>query len=198
MMRAAATVRRRAAAAMIAGAVVVAPTVAMAAGGGDEGHIIHMFIFHFINMALLIGAAIYFARKPFQKFLADRKTRVTAELEEARKLHEEARAMLDTYQAKLSGLADERDELIAEYRSLGEAERDRIIAEAEARARRIRDEAELTVTQEIASAKAALEAEVLTLASELAEKAMRKELTASQHTALVDGFLSDLDEQASA
>ncbi|MEL6179212.1 MAG: ATP synthase F0 subunit B [Myxococcota bacterium] len=192
---------RRALAAVVAGAVLILPTLAMAAGGegGDEaGHILHLFIFHFINMGLLVGAVIYFARKPFQKFLADRKTRVTAELEEARKLHEEARSMLDDYQSKLDGLENERQELLNEYRALGEAERDRIIAEAEARAERIREEAELTVAQEIASAKAALEAEVLTLASDLAEKAMRKELTTTQHKALVDGFLNDLEEQASA
>jgi F0F1-type ATP synthase membrane subunit b/b' len=73
------------------------------------------------------------------------------------------------------------------------AESDKIIAEAEQRAKQMEREADQTITQEIAAVKAALEAEVVMLATEMAEEVMRKELSATQHKGLIDGFLTDLE-----
>jgi F-type H+-transporting ATPase subunit b len=144
---------------------------------------------------MILGAALfYFLRKPLAKFLENRKASVTSELAEAKSLHEEAKEMLAKYQAKLDGLEGERTKLLEEYRALGMAESDKIIAEAEQRAKQMEREADQTITQEIAAAKAALEAEVVMLATEMAEEVMRKELSATQHKGFIDGFLTDLEQ----
>ena len=173
-------------------ATLLTPAFALAAGG-DNSSIVSMAAFQLVNSVILIGLIVFFARKPFKAFLTKRKADVCAELDEARSLHEEAKSMLDEYRSKLDGLDAEKEQLLAEYRALGEAEKAKIIADAEHRAGQMAREAEQTIAQEIAAAKAALEAEVVSLASDLAEDAMRKNLTDKQHTSLIDGFLTDLE-----
>lgn len=188
------------AASLATGAVALAaPTVAMAAGGGEgEGHILTTAIFHAINLIALVGIAIYFARKPFQGFLADRKKQITADLEEARRLREEARALLEKYDAQLAGLEAEKESVLAEYREVGEAERDRIITAARKQADKIAADAEKTIETELARARTALEAEVVRLATELAEEALRKQLDARAQDKLVDNYLGDLERELQA
>lgn len=171
-------------------AVTLTPSVALAAG--DDSALITTTIFHAINLAILIGILFVFARKPINKFLADRKSKVTADLEEAARLREEASAMLVEYQSQVDGLAKEREALMADYRAMGEAERDRIIAAANQEADRIAREAENAMGQEIERAKAALETEVVELAAQIAEQTLREKLDARNHAKLVDNYLAGL------
>lgn len=173
------------------------PSVALAAGG-DFGAFLEDAVFQAINMALLIGIAVYAGRKAFQQYLADRKTMLSRELEEAKRLHTEAKALVTDYKAKLDAFDEERSQLLEEYEALGKSERDQIVADAEAQAAKIREDAEATVAQEIAQAKATLEAEVLSLAAEMAEDIMRERLDAKRQDALVDDYLAQLEAQAGA
>jgi F-type H+-transporting ATPase subunit b len=176
-------------------AILLTPTVALAAG--DNSALITTTIFHAINLAILIGLLVAFARKPLNKFLADRKAKVTSDLEEAARLREEASALLAKYETQVSGLDAERDKILADYRRMGETERDRIIAAANKEADRIARDTETAMTQEITRAKVALEAEVVELAGQIAERTLREQLDARGHAKLVDSYLAGLDaEQA--
>ncbi len=176
-------------------AVVLTPSVALAAG--DDSALVTTTIFHAINLAILIGILVAYARKPINKMLAERKSKITADLEEAARLREEAAALLARYETQVSGLTAERDQLMNDYRSMGESERDRIIAAANKEAERIARETENAMTQEIARAKTALEAEVVELAAQIAERTLREQLDTRGHAKLVDGYLVGLEaEQA--
>jgi F-type H+-transporting ATPase subunit b len=170
--------------------VLIVPAVALAGGGDSE--IIQLTILHAINLALLFVILFIFVRKPLRAFLTDRKSKVTAELEEAARLREEAAALLAEYEEKFSGLDAERDQLLADYRQMGEAERERIIQGAHEEAARIGRDAEATMAQEVDRAKAALEAEIIQVAVEIAEQTLRERLDAPTQARLVDGFLTGL------
>lgn len=167
------------------------PSVALA-GGGSIGT---TSIFHAINLVALLALVIYFARKPMQTMLAERKAQVTSELEEARRLHEEAREMLASYESRLSGLETEKAAILQEYRELGQAEKERIVAEAKRQAEKLTKDAELTVQSEIQRARHALEAEVVQLATDLAEEKLRQKLDAGAQARLFDAYLADMERE---
>jgi len=176
----------------LAAALVVFMVPAVALAGGGDSEIIQLTILHAINLALLFVILFIFVRKPLRAFLTDRKSKVTAELEEAARLREEAAALLAKYEEKFSGLDAERDQLLADYRQMGEAERERIIQGAHEEAARIGRDAEATMAQEVDRAKDALEAQIIQVAVEIAEQTLRKRLDAPTQARLVDGFLTGL------
>lgn len=175
----------------VAAVLLLVPSVAFAAG--DESEIVKTTIYHLINLVALLAVAIHFGRKPVSRFLKERKAKVTAELEAARKLHEEARALVAQYESQIKGLDAEKAAILTEYREIGEAERDKIIAAARRQSEKLAKDAERTVESEIARAKSALEAEVVRLASEMAEKAICEKLDAGRQSKLIDDYINNLE-----
>lgn len=184
---------RRALFAATTALVTTTPALAMAGGGGSIGV---TAAFHAVNLVVLVGAIIYFARGPVRNMLAERKKQVTADLEEAKRLREEAREMLSKYEAKLSGLDAECNKIVAEYEEMGKSERDRIIKDAKRQAEKIKADAELTIKNDIRNAREALESEMVQLAADLAEKQLRASLDDKAQANLFDGFLADIERQA--
>jgi F-type H+-transporting ATPase subunit b len=170
---------------------LLTPSVAFAAGGDSE--IVKTAIFHLINLVALLAIVIYFVRKPMARFLQDRKSKVTSELEEARKLHEEAKALLEEYGTQIANLNEECASILREYKKMGVAEREKIIAAAKRQAEKIALDAESTMATEIARAKEELETEVLRLATEMAESAMKEMLNTSVQTKLIDDYINNLE-----
>lgn len=176
--------------------VALVPALAFAEGGeGGNTEMLTTAAFQLANLLLLFGLGYYFGRQPFSKFLTERKEKVTRELDEARKLHDEARVALSNYREKLDQLDTERKSILDEYRVMGEKERDRIIEEARGQANKIARDARLTIDSEVNRARTALEAEVIHLASSMAEASLREQLDKKKQKALVDAYLVDLERQ---
>lgn len=164
--------------------------------GGDGGFT--TVIWHAVNLGLLLALIVYFAKKPIQRAMKGRAEAITREIDEAAELHAKAKAMLDTYEQKIATLDKEAAELLEQYRAEGEKEKARLIAEGESEAARLRNEAERTIANEIESAKARLEGEVIDLAIQAAEQTIREKLTPADHRRLTSEYLSGLEEAASA
>ncbi len=188
----------RALATLLAALVLTAPLTAWASGGGGTEELVTNTVFHAINLAILLGLGFYFGRAPLKKMLQNRKSQITKDLEEAARLRDEARQLLERYEGKLSSLDTEKEEILRDYRAVGESERDRLIAQARQQAEKIVQDAELTVENEIRQAKTALEREVLELASELAEQKIRARLDESAHNQIFDSYLQDIEQQYQA
>lgn len=177
-------------------AVLALAGPASAAGGGEGGWT--TLIFQAINLALLIGLLVYFAGRPIRRFLGTRAETVTREVAEATRLHAEARAKLDEYEARLASLQQEAEALLAEFRREGEAEKERLVAEAKAEAERITREAERTAAYEVSRARARLEAEVVDRAVALAEQLLREKMTPADIRRLTTDYLTELEGGAEA
>ena len=167
-----------------------------ALAGGDGGF--STVIWHAINLAILIGLVVYFAKKPVQRAMKARAAAITKAIDEAQALHAEAKAMLDEYEAKIAALDTEAAAILAQYRAQGEGEKAKLIAEGEAEAARLKSEAERTVANEVARAKQGLEVEVIDRAVSAAEQTIREQLTPADHRRLTSEYLSGLEEAASA
>ncbi len=152
--------------------------------------------FQALNLGILLWAIVHFGRRPMQRALTQRADAVSKDVDEAQRLHADARAMLDDYEAKIGQLEAEARDLYETFRKEGEAEKARLIEEARADADRIRREAERTVAHEIARARHRLESEVAHLAIAAAEKAIVEKTTPADHRRLTADYLSRLEESS--
>lgn len=170
-------------------ASLLVSTPALAAGGGWA-----MIVFHLINLVVLLWLLVRFAGPAINRAIRTKGEGVEHDIAEASRLHAEAAALLAEYQHKLGELDARADALIEQYRRDGEAEKARLVAEAEAESERIRAEAERAAHNEITRARARLEAEVVDLAIAAAEQAIRSKLGPADHRRLTADYLGRLEE----
>jgi F-type H+-transporting ATPase subunit b len=173
------------------GLTVLAQSAFAAGGGGHEEASFTPVIFQGLNLLILLGIIVHYAKAPMRRSLADRAAQVTRDIDEAARLHGEAETRLKEYEAKLASLQKEADELLAEMKREGEH---RLITEAQAESERIRAEAERAAENEIARARARLESEVVDLAITAAEQAIRNKLGPADHRRLTADYLGRLEE----
>lgn len=180
--------------ALLASLLVTSPALA----SGDGQLSIWFIAAHAFNLAILLFLLVKFAGKPIQRALASRADAVTQEIDVAAKAHSEAQALLDIYEKKLAGLDAEVASIIDQFTREGEAEKARLIEQGEIEAARIRSEAERSVKNEIARARARLEDEVIDRAIESASAAIKEKMTSADHRRLTVEYLSQVEKFGNA
>lgn len=179
---------------------LVLAAAAFASGGGegahhvDSGTLIKDFIYRIIDFALVFGVVIYFVRKPFKNGLANRSKNIEAALAEAKRIKDDAEAKFAEYDRKLAKADQEVEALAKSIKEEALLERDRILAEANTLATRIREEAGRTADQEIARARAVLQQEAAATALRLAEELLEKTLTKEDQARLIDDYVQKVGE----
>ena len=170
------------------------PTAIAAGGGGKTGwDAWSTVVFQGLNLIVLLWLIAKFAGPPVRSALDNRSKRISRDIDEAARLHEEAKALLSEYETRLAGFNAQAEEILADSRSLGQAERDRIIADAEAEAARIKTEAERVAASDRQRALERLEAEIVDEAIAKAEAIISAKLTTDDHHALVTDYFGQLE-----
>lgn len=148
-----------------------------------------------INFGVLVFILGKFAAPSIAKMTRDRHDEIAKKLAESTKLRDEARAKLDEYTRKVSGLQGEIDKLVSEIRADAEAEKKRIVAEAEARAIRIEKDAQQQIQAEIQRVTATLEKEAVVRAVAIAEQLLKDKINDGDQRTLADRFTASLDSR---
>lgn len=183
---------------LLAGAL---PALAVAAEGGEPnifaGDVGNM-VWTVVTFLLLLWVLRRYAWGPILERLTAREQFIRESLEEARKDREEAEARLKEYETRLASARAEATEIVDEGRRDGEQVRQRIEEEAKAEAEKIVARAR----REIELAKEAAVEELFgvagELATEVAEKIVRRELTAEDHQRLIEESLTSIRQRRSA
>ncbi len=178
----------------LASLAALAPAVAFAAAGGDEhGGGVRDFVWHSVNLLLLIAALVYFARGPIAGFLNERRAKIEDGIQSAgRELADAERKLADCEQ-RIASLDGEIDGIRSAVQRQAESERDRLLAEAHGTAERIRRDAVAAVEQEVRRARTQLRAETVDLAVQLAGELLRSQVSDADRTRLVDDFVQRID-----
>jgi F-type H+-transporting ATPase subunit b len=171
---------------------LVLASPAYAAGGGEED-VVKDLLYRVLNVAILLGALVYFARKPIQGFFSDRRNQIRDSLGAATELCRRAEARYSKWQRRLADLEDELGSIRETARERAEREREQIIADARAAAERIKHDARSAVDQEVRRAKAQLRDEASELAVELAAEILREQVTTRDRERLFDEFLERIE-----
>lgn len=166
---------------------------AILAGGGGHGFDFETHGYYLIDFAVYAFLLWFFLRKPLAAFVAARRERVMADMEEARRLREEAEAKLTDYEARLENLETEIQGILDEARQAGEAQRDRIIKDATKAAARIREDAKTRLEQEGRKLQLELRLKMVDTALTVAQDSVQKQITDSHRRKFVSEYISDVE-----
>jgi len=171
--------------------VALLPLTAHAAGG--EGESPTTLFWQAVNLVILLAVLVHYARKPVQDFFRGRREQVKTDLDSAAGVLSDAERRLADWQARADRLEAEIAEIKDMARRRAEAERQHVLADAEASAARIRGDAAAAVDQELARARAELRAEAAALATRLAADLLRRNLGEADQRRLVDEFVARVE-----
>jgi F-type H+-transporting ATPase subunit b len=146
----------------------------------------------FFNFALLIAVLYFAGRGPVSKALLARHEQLKSELAAAAEVRAAAQARLEKQEKRLAALEHEIADIKAGVKQEAEAEKARLIASAEERARRIREEATFMIDQQVKEAEVQLRREAARAAVEAAERVVRANFGAGDQQRLVDSFVADV------
>jgi F-type H+-transporting ATPase subunit b len=156
------------------------------------------FVAVVLNFAILATAYYMLGKKPIGTALQNRRDSIAREIEEAQRAKAAAEQRAKIYQGKLEKLEDEvraaREALVR----AGEAERERIVTDAEAKAVRLRNEAQFLVEQELKQVRQDLWREAVEAAVLGAQELLTGRVTAADQERLAEDYLATLGAQKSA
>lgn len=178
-------------------AAVLVAGVARAAGAAEPPGWKEL-LYQLLNFAILVGAILYFARKPLLDYLAGRRSQIKSELDSAASLLSEAEARHKEIHEKLSELQSEMDALQSQARERAEEESQRILAEAQRSAERIQSDASAAIDQELLRAQRDLRAEAAALAVDLAAEILSQQVGDADRERLLDEFISRVEGGAAS
>jgi F0F1-type ATP synthase membrane subunit b/b' len=159
-------------------------------GPGEDGRT--GFLIILINFAVLMLVLDRILFRKLRRDNAEKSDRIRLELERATKARAEAEALLREYDTKLTALEAEVESIRAAATASAEAERTRILREAEEAAEAIKRAAARAAERETARVRAELEREIATQALDRAEAAIRSSINATDQRRLLDAWVADV------
>ena len=181
---------------LVLGALVLGlPAVARAAEGG-QGSLIEInwtLGVQLVSFLLLLAVLYKFLYQPLLGALEGRTAAIEQQLAEAKAAREDAQRELAAMEERIR--AAHADAQALRERALREAGelRDRLSAEARQEAARLVESAQAQVAAEVRRARAELRGEVGALATQVAERLIRKSLTDEDHQRLVREALARIE-----
>jgi F-type H+-transporting ATPase subunit b len=185
------------------GSVLLTASVVWASGGeGGHGEAhgvtpakMQDFMWRILNFVVFAAILIKLVAKPAKQFFAGRSQEIAESFEELEAKKAKAEAALKTAEARLAEVAGEREELIKQFIAEGELEKKKIIDKAEMVAARIKDMAAVSIEQETKKAALELKREVAEKAVQMAEALIKKEITSTDQSKLVEEYLHKVVEK---
>jgi len=152
------------------------------------------FLFTCANVFFLLFLIVHYGRGPISTFLGGRRKDIEDGLEEAKRLQLEADALRAEYEARLANLDTEMEQLRGEMLAAGEAEKNRIVEDAEAKAARMRKDASFLIDQRLKQLRDELSREAVDTAMAAAEAVLREQTTQHDQQRVADDYLARLKE----
>lgn len=156
------------------------------------------YLYLLVNFAIL--AFIYYraGKKPIADGLKDRHDTIAKDLIEAAKIKEEAEARLADYTKRLEQLEGELQRIKGEIIATGEADKERMVKEAEEKAERMRKDAQFLLDQEMKQLRLDMIAFTADAAVAAAETVLKSRVTSQDHDRLADDYLKQVSSAKSA
>lgn len=141
---------------------------------------------NFVALAIIL---VKFLGKPIANGLSSRRMGIMTQFEGLNERRDEVEKTYKRYEEKLSKIDQEVEAILAAAHSQAETEKERIIEEAKRAATDIKRKAELSVKHELAQAQKKLRTEIAEDAAKIAAELIRKSLTDTDQTKLVEDYL---------
>jgi F-type H+-transporting ATPase subunit b len=152
------------------------------------------FIAQLCNLFIQLYLIKRFLLKPINNVLEQRKAKATAEITEAEKAKEEARAIKAEYEQNMAEAREKANALISSAQKSASLQSEELLQEANRQAAAIKAKAESDIAQERKKAVNELKGEIGGIAMEIAGKVIEREISEKDHEKLIDEFISNVGE----
>jgi F-type H+-transporting ATPase subunit b len=152
-----------------------------------------LMIWTLIAFAITFFVLKRYAFGPIQKLIDERRERIRQSVEEADRVRDEARSLLEEHKALIGQARSEAEAILAEARKIADAQQQRMREETEEDRQRRLEETTRQIDQARIQALNDLKTAVAELSLEAAEKITRKSLTDADQKRLIDEALAEID-----
>lgn len=149
-------------------------------------------LFTLANTLALFFVFKKFLYVPIMNIIHERQQEIDNLYDAASKAKAEASAMQTEYQQKLSAAAETSERMVKEAVTRGQAREEEIIRQANQEAAQILNKAAADIALEKKKAVNDAKDEISGMAIAIAEKVVGRELSAADHSNLVDSFINEL------
>lgn len=150
-----------------------------------------------INLILFYILMRLFLFKPIKKTIEKRKELIENQFKEADEKEKNAMDLYSEYQAQLSGVDNEKKEILAQARATAKDEYNKIVKRAETEADKLKEDAKRSSRIESEKARLAVKEEIAQLAMDTAEKVIGENVSAKTDSDMYDKFLNEGSEESS-
>jgi F-type H+-transporting ATPase subunit b len=150
------------------------------------------FLYALLNFALLLLILAKWGSPAARKVAQTRHDQIKSALDEAAKLRDEAKKKLEDYESRIKDVDSEIKKLVDGIRADAEADKKRILEQAEKQAEQMKRDADLRIAAEIELARTQLGREVSNAAAKATEKILRDKTTPDDQNKLVSTFISGM------
>ncbi len=175
---------------------LAAAGILYAASGGGGHHVDSLspeklwdLLYRVLNFTGLVIILVYFLRKPVSNALGSRRQAIKEQFEELEAQKADAERKYREYESKLASIDAEVKSIVEAAVQQGEAEKQRIIEDANRAAGDIKRQAEMAVQHELAEAKRRLREDLADQAVAVAEELISKSLQEADQVKLVEDYL---------
>ena len=166
------------------------------AGSSGEGHSADRsgdltdLLYRFMSFTVLvIILVIVFRKAKILDYFSNRSEEIKKKFEDLKRDKDEAERKYREVEEQLKNFEAKRNDIIEQYRQEGMNEKDRIISEAKERVKQIIAQSEITIEQEIESARKQLKQDIIDIASKKAQDILVKELNEKDQENMVAEFV---------
>ena len=151
-------------------------------------------LFILLNTLAIFFVARKFLFGPVMKIIKERQQEIDNMYTKAGEAKEQAKALRQEYEDKLSAATETSDRLVKEAVARGQAREEEIIRQANVEADAIRQKASADIAQEKKKAINEAKDEISVIAMATAGKVMGRELGEADQSGLVDSFIEELGD----
>jgi F-type H+-transporting ATPase subunit b len=158
-------------------------------GGGHDGKQMFEFVWKTVDFVVLVGLLYWMLAAKIKEFFSGRRQDIKASLENAAQQKAEAEVKYKEYSDKIEKASAEIDGIFEMIKAQGVAEKQKIIAEAEKVAKKIKEDSQMRTAQEFKKASDQLRAEAVTLSVQMAEEIIKKNIAVQDHETIVREYI---------
>lgn len=151
-------------------------------------------LFTFCNMMITFLVLRHFLFGPVKKMIDDRQKEIDTMYADADAAKQQALALEQQYQARLSDVRQESDAMLRDATARAQKREQEIVDAARASARAMRDAAEADIEQEKKKAVNELKDEIGGIAMDIASRVVEREISEQDHRALIDEFIRNVGD----
>ena len=143
-----------------------------------------------LNFVLMVIILVIVCKKTkILDYFSTRSEEIKKKLEDLQRDKDEAERKYKEVEEQLKNFEAKRNDIIEQYKQEGINEKDRIISDAKERVKHIIAQSEITIEQEIESARNQLKQDIIDIASQKAQDILVKEITENDQENMVVEFV---------